>query len=181
MSARIVFGVMSATQPVELVDQLAMLLRPFPVIVHHDFRKRADFAPKAPNVILVPEPRETGWGSWGLADGVLHTVQFALERFAFDYFQLISPTCQPIRPLNEFVDQVTASPFDAHVDLMQVDQDDDTLMHYAYRTYMPSRSLRFRALRRVRSWYFQQNTDLEQLLSLSRLTCKSKKETSHNG
>jgi hypothetical protein len=176
MSGRIVFGVMSATQPVELVDQLAWLLRPFPVVVHHDFRKRADFTPTAPNVILIPDPRETGWGSWGLADAVFHTIQFALERFEFDYFQLISPTCLPIRPVAEFVDHVRSAPFDANVDLMQVDADDDILMHYAYRTYMPSGTLRFRLLRKIRPLYFEQDTELEQVKSLSRLSRRSKRE-----
>ena len=78
MATRIVFGVMSATQPAELVDQLADLLYPHPVVVHHDFRKLADYAPSARNVTLIPDPRNTGWGSWGLADGVFHTVR-ALE------------------------------------------------------------------------------------------------------
>jgi hypothetical protein len=176
MPAKIVFGVMSATQPAALIDQLADLLAPHLIVVHHDFRKRADFAPSAPNVVLVPDPKETGWGSWGLAEGVFHTVRYALEHLDFDYFQLISPTCLPIRPLAAFERFVETSAVDANVDLIQVDQDDDTLMHYAYRTYVASGTLPFRLLRRIRAWYFEQDTDLEQLPSLSRLVRRSERE-----
>jgi hypothetical protein len=176
MPARIVFGVMSATQPASLVDQLAGLLAPHVVVVHHDFLKLADYVPTAPNVVLVPDPRETGWGSWGLADAVLHTLRFALDRFEFDYFQLVSPTCLPIRPLAEFEHHVATSPHDANVDLMHLDEDDDTLMHYAYRTYMPAGTLRFRTLRYVRGWYFEQDTEFDQMKSLSRLVVRSRRE-----
>lgn len=176
MSARIVFGVLSATQPAALVDQLAGLLHPHPVVVHHDFRKLPDYAPSAPNVVLIQDPRETGWGSWGLADAVFHTMRFALERFEFDYFQLLSPTCLPIRPLAEFEAHVARGAHDANVDLMYLDEDDATLMHYGYRTFMPDGTLRYRILRRVRHWYFEQDTDLEQLQSLSRLVVRSRAE-----
>ena len=159
---------MSATQPAGLVDRLAELLHPHPVVVHHDFRKLAQYSPSAPNVAIVPDPRETGWGSWGLAEAVFHTIRFARDRYDFDYFQLLSPTCLPIRPLSDFEEHVSRSPADAHVDVMHLD-DDDTLMHYAYRTYMPAGTLRFRALRRIRGWYFGPDAELEQLPSLSRL------------
>lgn len=176
MATRIVFVVMSATQPVDVLDQLAGLLEPHPVVVHHDFTKLADFRPRARNVILVPDPKETGWGSWGLADAVFHSLRFVRDEIGFDYLQLMSPTCLPIRPIAEFEDFIERSPYDANVDLMQVDGDDDTLMHYAYRSYMPSGSLRFRVLRRIRPWYFGQTTELEQLKSLSRLVCISKRD-----
>ncbi len=169
MEANILFGVMSATQPASMVDQLAELLYPHTIVVHHDFRKLPSYAPTAPNVVLVPDPRETGWGSWGLAEAVFHTMRFALDRFDFDYFQLLSPTCLPIRPISEFEEHVARSSVDAHVDLLHLDEHVDTLMHYAYRTYMPAGTLRFRALRRLRGWYFGGDQELEQLSSLSRL------------
>ena len=41
---RVIFGIMSATQQGATVTQLARALQPHLVVVHHDFRKRADFA-----------------------------------------------------------------------------------------------------------------------------------------
>lgn len=167
MEQRIVFGVMSATQSPAIVDQLAGLLQPHTVVVHHDFRKRADYRPTAPNVELVPDPRDTGWGTWGFSDAIFHTLRHALDRHDFDYFQLLSPTCLPLRPLEEFEAFVASDPADAHADLIEVDRDDDTLMTFGYRTFLPRNSLRFRVLRRVRSWYFGSDSDLIQTKSLS--------------
>jgi len=169
MGMKIVFAVMSATQSAAAVDQLARLLAPHRVIVHHDFEKLADFALTAPNAELVKDPRVTGWGTWGFSDAILHTIRYALDHHDFDYFQLLSPTCLPIRPIAEFERFLAEDGADAHIDRLEVDGDDDTLMTFGYRTYMPAGSLRFRVLRRVRSWYFGEDADFVQTQSLSML------------
>jgi hypothetical protein len=173
MEQRIVFGVMSATQSPAIVDQLAGLLQPHTVVVHHDFRKRADYRPTASNVELIPDPRDTGWGTWGFSDAIFHTLRYALDRHDFDYFQLLSPTCLPLRPVEEFEAFVGSDQADAHADLIEIDRDDDTLMTFGYRTFLPGGTVRFRLLRRTRSWYFGSDSDLIQTKSLSVLKRRS--------
>ena len=167
MEQRIVFGVMSATQSASVVDQLAGQLQPHAVLVHHDFRKRSDFRPIAPNVELVPDPRDTGWGTWGFSDAILHTLHYALDQYDFDYFQLLSPTCMPLRPLADFESYVAEDRADVHSDQMVVGCDDNTLMDFGYRTFACYPSLKFRLLRRVRGWYFGEDADFVQTQSLS--------------
>jgi hypothetical protein len=167
MGVRIVFGIMSATQSAAVVDQLAGLLAPHRVVVHHDFEKKPDFRPTAPNIDIVPDPKVTGWGTWGLSEAILHTVRHALDHHEFDYFQLMSPTCLPIRPLEEFEAFVESDPADAHVDLMPVERDDNTLMHFGYRSFAPYNTLRFRLMRRVRRLYFTPGAQFVQTKSLA--------------
>ncbi|HYF59423.1 MAG TPA: beta-1,6-N-acetylglucosaminyltransferase [Burkholderiaceae bacterium] len=158
---------MSSQQSAATVAQLVDALAPYPVVVHHDFDKRRDFELDRPNVELVPDPKVTGWGTWGFAEAIFHTISHALARHDFDYFQLLSPTCLPIRPLEDFAAHVAADGADINADTMPVDGDDDVLMTFGYRTYIPGRTLRFRLMRRARGWYFGQDADLVQTHSLS--------------
>ena len=167
MALRCVFGVMSATQSPAVVEQLAGLLSPHPVLIHHDFSKRADFGVHAPNAHTIADPRGTGWGTWGFSEAIFHTLAEALRRFDFDYFQLLSPTCLPIRPLAEFEAFIRTSSAQAHIDLLRLDDDDDLLMTFGYRTFAPGKSQRFRLLRRVRHWYFDNQSQLVQRGALS--------------
>lgn len=167
MKKRIVFGVMSATQSVDLVNQLAKLLSPNTVVVHHDFRKLADYRPTAANVELVPDPRDTGWGTWGFSDAIFHTLRYALDRYDFDYFQLLSPTCLPLRPIQEFEAFVATDPADVHADQIAVDCDNDIFMNFGYRTFASFPSLKFKLLRKLRSWYLREDTDFIQAHSLA--------------
>jgi len=167
MARRIVFGLMSSQQSAATVAQLVDALAPHPVVVHHDFDKRRDFVLDRPNAALVPDPKVTGWGTWGFAEAIFHTIAHALERHDFDYFQLLSPTCMPIRPIDEFVDHVEADTADIHADTMPVDSDDDVLMTFGYRTFIPGSTLRFKLMRRARVWYFGEDSDLVQTHSLS--------------
>jgi len=167
MALRCVFAVMSATQSPAVVEQLAGLLAPHPVLIHHDFSKRADFAVRAPNAHTIADPRGTGWGTWGFSEAIFHTLAEALRRYDFDYFQLLSPTCLPIRPLAEFEAFIKTSSAQAHIDLLRLDDDDDLLMTFGYRTFAPGTSQRFRLLRRARHWYFDGRSELVQRGSLS--------------
>lgn len=166
---KIVFAVMSATQAAGVVDQLAALLQPHTVVVHHDFRKLAAYRPTASNVDLIPYPRDTGWGTWGFSDAIFYTLRHALDRYDFDYLQLLSPTCLPLRPLKDFEAHVATDPADVHADLMAVDRDDDTFMSFGYRTFAPYPSLSFSFLHRMRIWYFERGADFIQTHSLAML------------
>ena len=164
---RVLFGLMSAQQSDRTVRQLVSALGGRTVVVHHDFSKLPEFSLLHPGVDMVPNPRVTGWGTWGFVQAVALTLRHALEHHDFDYFQLLSPTCLPIRPIDEFEAHVLSDDAEIHADMMDVLIDPDTLMHFGYRLFSPVGSLRFRMLRRVRGWYIGSDADLVQVRSLS--------------
>lgn len=151
---KLVFGIMSAVQSVETVRQLAAVLAPHRVVIHHDFSQVAEFVVDQPHVTFVSDPKRTGWAVWGFTDGVFHLMRHCVEREDCDYFQLLSPTCLPIRPLSEFSQMVATSDADAHIDFLDMDEDDDALMNFGYRAFAPAASLRFRVLQRCLLHYY---------------------------
>lgn len=152
-SPRIVFIVMSAVARPSTVDQLARSLAPHPVLVHHDFSQTPDFSLGAPNARFVPDPRRTGWAVFGFTEGVFHSMRHALDRMDFDYLQLLSPTCLPIKPIRQF-EQHAAGEAEAHFDCIDLLADEDALMSVGYRAFTPEGSLRHRVLRRLSRVYF---------------------------
>lgn len=149
---RILFVVMSAVAPAAAVDQLAMALQPHRVLVHHDFSQAPHFSLSAPNVVFVPEPRRTGWASFGFVEGIFHALRHALE-LEFDYLQLLSPTCLPIKPIAAFEAHV-AQGADAHFGAIDLLADRECFMSVAYRAFTPEGTLRHRVLRRLSTEYF---------------------------
>jgi len=153
---RIVFVLMSAIAPQATVNQLAASLTPHTALVHHDFSQTPDFQLASPNVRWVPQPRRTGWANFGFVEGIFHSMCYALEHLEFDYLQLLSPTCLPIRPICEFESYVSG-PCDAHFDCIDLIGDPDALMSVGYRAFTPEGTLRHRVLRRLSGEYFGQS------------------------
>lgn len=153
MQPRIVFVVMSAVSTPETVDQLARALAPHTVLVHHDFSQTPDFPLTADNVRFVPEPRRTGWAVFGLVEGIFHAMRHALETLDFDYLQLLSPSCLPIKPMAAFEARVLG-PAQAHFDCVDLLADHDALMSVGYRAFTPESSLRHRICRRITNHYY---------------------------
>jgi len=153
---RVVFLLMSAVTPQATVDQLAASLAPHTALVHHDFSQTPDFRLASPNVRWVPQPRRTGWANFGFVEGIFHSMRHALEHLEFDYLQLLSPTCLPIRPMHEFESHVSG-PCDAHFDCIDLISDPDALMSVGYRAFTPEGTLRHRVLRRLSAEYFGQS------------------------
>jgi hypothetical protein len=153
MKSKIVFLVMSAVSKPETIDQLANALAPHVVLVHHDFSQTPDFPLTAANVIFVPEPKQTGWAHFGFVDGIFHSMQYALAHLDFDYLQLLSPTCLPIKPLRQFEDHIAARAT-AHFDCIDLLNDRDALMSVGYRAFTPQDSFRHRVARRISTSYF---------------------------
>ena len=147
---------MSAVTPAATVDQLARSLHPHQVLVHHDFSQTPDFVLAAPNVQFVPEPCRTGWASFGFVEGIFHSLRHALAHLEFDYLQLLSPTCLPIKPLAAFEAHV-AQGVDAHFGAIDLLGDRECLMSVGYRAFTPEGTLRHRVLRRLSSDYFAQS------------------------
>ena len=153
MTPKIVFLVMSAVHTPETVDQLAHALAPHTVLVHHDFSQTPAFALTAANVVFVPDPKRTGWAYFGFIDGIFHAMQYALAHLDFDYLQLLSPTCLPIKPLQQFEAHVSGDA-EAHFDCVDLLRDRDALMSVGYRALTPENSLRHRVARRLPKAYF---------------------------
>jgi Core-2/I-Branching enzyme len=153
VAVRIAFGIMSARQQASTVDQLIGTLGDHAVRIHHDFWQRPDFSIRRPNVRFVPDPVKTGWGNWGFSQAILHTIEYCLRNVEFDYFQLLSPTCLPIRPIAEFERHLQSGQDDVHADLLDLSENHDALMDYTHRVFLPERSLRYRVLRQARNWY----------------------------
>ena len=151
MPPRIVFVIMSAVHSSKAVEELARALAPHDVLIHHDFGQTPDFPIEAPNVTFVPKPMRTGWANWGFSEGIFHSLRHALQHLDFDYLQLLSPTCLPIKPLRAFETHVADSKIPAHFEAIDVAEDLDALMSVGYRAYTPRDSLRHRVLRRL-SW-----------------------------
>lgn len=146
----VVFGVVSDGYRPEAVSELAGLLAPFTVHVHHDFERFAHRSPQAPNLRLVDEPVRTGWGTWGFARAVARLMRAALDAGPFDYFQLLSPTCLPLKPVAQFADFVAADRCDAHLSLVDLLESDDAVVEFGFRTFAPGGSTRKRLLRHAR-------------------------------
>lgn len=150
---KIVFLVMSAVSKPATIDQLAYALAPHLVLVHHDFSQTPEFHLTAPNVRWVPNPKRTGWAVFGFVEGIFHSLRYAIEALDFDYLQLLSPTCLPIKSLSQFEAHVSGSA-EAHFDCVDLRSDRDALMSVGYRAFTPQRSLRHRIVRRLSLAYF---------------------------
>lgn len=153
MKPNIVFVVMSAVNKPETVDQLAYALAPHTVLVHHDFSQTPDFSLTAPNVRFVPKPKRTGWAVFGFVDGIFHSMEYALANLDFDYLQLLSPSCLPIKSIEAFEAHISGRE-EAHFDCIDLLADQDALMSVGYRAFTPEKSLRHRIFRRVINAYF---------------------------
>lgn len=171
---KIVFGVMSAIHSNQVLDQLAGTLAPHEVIVHHDFEQQPDFNLRAGNTRLVPDPISTGWGVWGFTEGVFHLIRHCLKTSDFDYFQLLSPTCLPVKSLAQFEQDLIESQFDANIDVIELASNIDALMNYGMRAFTPNGSIRFRILKYCFKYYYGESWRPEQRANLQLRTGGSK-------
>ena len=153
MQPRIVFLVMSAVSKPATVDQLARALAPHTVLVHHDFSQTPDFPLTASNIRFVPDPKRTGWAFFGFVDGIFHSLRHALATLEFDYLQLLSPSCLPIKPIAGF-ETVASGAAQAHFDCIDLLADADAFMSVGYRAFTPEDSLRHRLARRATNHYY---------------------------
>ncbi len=154
MRPRIVFGIQSAVHQAGTLAQLASALDGHSIVVHHDFSQQPAFSVEAPNIAFVENYVRTGWADWGLTIAIQRTLEYALERLEFDYFQLLSPVDLPIRPIAEFESWVTQDNADFHNDTISLEDDELAFMTFAYRAFAREGSLGYRALWQVREAYF---------------------------
>jgi hypothetical protein len=166
VSKRLLFVVISALEPPALVGQLADTLRPNDVLVHHDHTKLVHFDVARENLHVIDNPKKTGWGNWGFVRAILHSVETALRDFEFDYLKLLSPTCLPLRPMADIQHAIDTSDADAHLDLFDLDEDDDQFMSYMHRVYLRDRTLLQRTANRMSQIYFGPDPQYQSKASL---------------
>jgi hypothetical protein len=155
---KILFGIMSAVQPAATAAALCDALgRDHPILIHHDFSQQADFSVVRPNVDFVPDPKRTGWANWGFTEGILKLLETALKRSDWDYFQLLSPVCLPVRPVAEFARFLEESGVDYLASAVRITDHPNYLVSHGWRAYSPENTLRHRVLRRARRWYLGPN------------------------
>lgn len=137
------------------------------VLIHHDFSQQPEFPVAHPLASFVPNPTRTGWGVWGTAAAVVRSLQHALAHEEFDYFQLLSPTCLPIKPIASFRRHLETQTADVNIDVVGLDDDPRAMMSHGYRAYATAGSLRFRVLRRMNRLWFGDFDEIDQFAGLS--------------
>ncbi|MBA3478225.1 MAG: hypothetical protein H0T52_07485 [Lautropia sp.] len=165
---RILFGVMSAVQPARTVAALCDAIGDnHPILIHHDFSQQADFAVRRCNVQFVDDPVRTGWGNWAFTQGIQRLVVSAMGRNDWDFLQLVSPTCMPIRPIPELVAHLESAGADYLIDAVRLGAEARFLMSHGWRAYAPEGLWRHRALRRARRWYLGNDSPMGNHAGLS--------------
>jgi hypothetical protein len=160
---KIIFGLMSAVASPAIVDQLASALNPHLVVIHHDFSQQPDFSIKATNTCYVPDPKRTGYGVFAFTEGIIHLLKYCVENIEFDYFELMSPVCLPIKPLSQFERYIAQSSVDAHTEFVDPLADRDVMMSFGQRMYAADKTLRHSLLIRARRWYFGMDASSEDI------------------
>ncbi len=150
----IAFGILSAKEPEDAVGQLVHSLGANdPVFVHHDYSKQARFALEGTRAYLIPDYVETNWGAAGLPRAVFHLISTALQRSNFDYFQLLSASCLPLRPVDELRSHLAREQKPIHADVLNLDRDERVMMSHGHRVFCRAEKMAYRLLRRSRRWY----------------------------
>lgn len=154
------FGILSALERPESIVQLVDALGADDcVVIHHDERKSARPALRRDNVRFVDGSARTAWGEWSLCEAILRLMRTALEDSSWGYFQLLSGSCLPIKPIDAFRRHVEVTSADVNMDLTALDDDPVALMSHGFRAYAARGSVRHRVLRRLRRWYLGADPD----------------------
>ncbi|MDP3010182.1 MAG: beta-1,6-N-acetylglucosaminyltransferase [Methylococcales bacterium] len=148
---RVVFGILSSNNTAEAIQQIIDAIGSnHIVIIHHDFSKQPDFQVTGDNVHILEDYSITGWGAWTLVEAVIKLIEKALQIPEWDYFQLLSDTCLPIRPIQEFEHYLETEKPDANISCFSFSEQPDLLLTHGFRAFSPKgNSFSHRLLRRV--------------------------------
>jgi hypothetical protein len=149
----IVFGVLSCRSSSAAISQFADAVYPHKVLVHHDFYQKQYFRVNRENVTVIQTPLRTAWGAWSLVDATLMLIEHALAMEQCDYFQLVSESCLPIRPVAEFSEYLAHAKPDVMIDMQPLTAGSpEAMMNYAWR-YLPRQPWLRRVARRSGKWW----------------------------
>lgn len=153
----IVFGVLSCKVSAAAIAQFADAVAPHKVLVHHDFSQSPGFHIDHPNVTVLRNPDRTGWGSWSLVSATIKLIEHAMAIDGWDYFQLVSESCLPVRPVRQFADYLVSAKPDVMIDMLPVAADTPAaVMNYGWR-YLPRVAALMRVARRSGKWWIGRN------------------------
>lgn len=148
------FGILSSHEHPGAIAQLVDALGPQVLVwIHHDPSKGERPALRRPNVRFITNPVKTAWGEWSLCEAALRLQRAALVDPTWRYFQLLSGSCLPIKPLADFERHVDASVAPVNMDAVALAADPVALMSHGFRAYARADSVGHRVLRRLRRWY----------------------------
>lgn len=151
---QIAFGLLTAKEPLRAVAELVSTLGDHdPIIVHHDYSKQSDFRLPGTAAYIIRDFVETGWGAPGLPRAIFRLIATALEQTDFDYFQLLSGACLPLRPVGELREHLERDGEPIYADLLDLDRDERVMMSHGHRVFCRSEKLAARLLGRSRRWY----------------------------
>lgn len=142
---KVCYGILSSSTNGQIVSQLVNSLGcTSPVFIHHDYSQQPEFAlAPATNATIIPDFIPTAWGRWSQAEAIVCLLEHALANAPFDYFQLLSETCLPIRSCEEFEEYLATAKPDACIGLIKVNGRSDDLgtLNYAWRYFSRHRLL----------------------------------------
>jgi hypothetical protein len=152
---KIAFGVLSSHESQAAVEQLVRSLGSFdPVIVHHDYSKQRGFALAGTQAHLIHDYVETSWGSSSIPRAIFHLIRTALAHHPFDYFQLLSASCLPLRPIEELRQHLAAGQHAIYADILNLDSDEGVMMSHGHRVFCRADRMASRLLNWSRRCYF---------------------------
>ncbi|HWP00767.1 MAG TPA: beta-1,6-N-acetylglucosaminyltransferase [Methylococcus sp.] len=151
---KIAFGILSSHISAAAVQQLIDALGPGHfIVIHHDFSKQPDFSVSGEGVHVIRDPVPTAWGDWSLVEATRRLMRIAMEDENIDYFQLLSDTCLPIRPVTEFADFLKTKKPDACIEFVPLEEKfPHALWTHGFRFLAPRDTIFFRILRKTRTW-----------------------------
>lgn len=136
---KLAFGVLSSRNAVEAIEQICRSVAPHQVVVHHDFSQKQDFELHAENAHLIHDFVRTSWGAWSQTEAILKVVEYTHDNLEFDYFQLLSDSCLPIRPIGDFENYLAINRPDACMEVVETGGASEVgLVCYAWRYYARS-------------------------------------------
>ncbi|MBA3479953.1 MAG: hypothetical protein H0T52_16385 [Lautropia sp.] len=154
----VAFGILSSWESPPAVSQMVDCLASHgSVFIHHDYSKQPDFPRLLSHAYVIQHFTETGWGSPGFVQAVFQLIRTALERSDFDFFQLLSGSCLPIRPIPDLMKHLASNGSPIRADVVDLDTDERVLMSHGHRVLCRADALAFRLLGRARRWYLGSN------------------------
>lgn len=149
----IVFGMLSCRSSAAAIRQFARAVSPHRVLVHHDFSQTPELFADHDNIIVLPQPEKTAWGSWSLVSATFRLIEHAMLLEQWDYFQLVSEACLPARPVEDFEAALQARRPDVMIDMQPLIADNPAaVMNYGWR-YLPRSGRLTRIARRAGLWW----------------------------
>jgi hypothetical protein len=162
---KIIFGVLSSKDSAAAIQQFAQAVAPHIVLVHHDYSKYPDFDPQGPNIYRVDHYIHTKWGDWSLVEAALVLMRQAVGRFEFDYFQLVSESCLPIRPISEFEEHLKIHRPAVMINRLPIESG-EALYNFGWR-YFSSVNLYQRIMRRAGAMCLGKNRRFRSLMGVN--------------